>query len=193
MFYTPLEILINKRYPKCDVFPITLSKFLLDRENIINFFSYMLKTNIINKNELILNKEDCEYCKKSDIGICKNHMSLKKVLNCENVLYDTSSQLYFYRNEIFKYDKLNNKLIIVYCPNPETINGKMNKYKVLRNRKIIIKNKDLIFNYPKHIYEFSSIEFMTQVLKCYFNFDLSLILFPKGIESMDWALVPNII
>ena len=176
-----------------DVYPITLVKFLLNRRKVLSFFSKAAAPDFeIRGTKYQLDHENCEVCNsKKDQGVlCRQHTSIQRVLTGENVLYDTDTGIYIYKNEIFKM--VGGKLVIIYCPHPKLISGPFTDVRVRRINPITIEDEN-IKELPKYakVHRFSSLSLMNENLKCWFNDDFSIVTLPEDRESSNWCLVPN--
>ena len=128
--------------------------------------------------------------KKSEGMLCRQHTSIERVLKGNRVLYDLDTNVYFYKNEIFRM--VGNKLVIVYCPHPKLISGEITDSKVRKINPITVEDENLtcLPAYDK-VSEFISSSLMEQNLKCWFNYEFSLVTLPNDRNKADWCLVPN--
>lgn len=174
-----------------DVYPITLIKFLLNRKKILSYFYNVTKKDFIIKFAQTLSSADCKMCQKQEKNrICRNHTSIKRVMEANNVLYDLDTEVYFYKNEIFKM--MDNKLVIVYCPHPKMIVGAIDDIKVRKINPVTIIDP-LLTELPhyKTICNFHSEELNDVRLTCWFNKEFSIATVPNNIERHNWCLIPN--
>jgi len=178
---------------ECDVYPITFIKFVLNKDRILSYFEKASDSgNKIYGVQYSLDKSKCKKCiEKKDLNIpCRQHSSIERVLNSENVAFDLDTGLYFYGNEIFK--KLDNgRIVIVFCPHTKLISGQLTNDKV---KKVIPITMDIPnVNIPSHKNkkDFSSKELFNLNLKCWFNTELSIITISNNNSELDFCLVPN--
>jgi len=174
-----------------DVYPITLIKFLLNRKKILSYFYNVTKTEFVIKFAQTLSSEDCKMCQSQTVSKqCRNHTSIKRVMEANNVLYDLDTKVYFYKNEIFKM--MDNKLVIVYCPHPKMITGTIDDVKVRKINPVTVVDP-LLVELPHYntIYNFHSLELMGDRVSCWFNKDFSIVTIPKDIDGHNWCLIPN--
>lgn len=174
----------------CDVYPITIIKFLLNKKKIIDIYE-----KIDNKNQLYnynIDNSNCNECKKRNEILCRNHTSINRIIKADNILYDKSSNFFFYKNEIFKFK--DNKLFIIYCPHTKLIQGNITKSKVKKFSIIIVDNINEI-DWKKNISKIISIcssELTLKYLSCWFNKEFSIVTIPN--ENKDYSsffLIPN--
>lgn len=176
---------------KSDVYPITLIKFLLNKRKILAYFNNVTRKNFRIKFKQTLSPNNCNICKQfDDDKLCRNHSSIKRVMNADNVLFETSTHIYFYKNEIFKM--IDNKLVIIYCPHPKMIPGNIDDEKVRKINPLIVVDP-LLTDLPayKNIHNFNYEEIINDNLKCWFNDNFSIVTIPNNIENHDWCLIPN--
>jgi len=191
MKYVSAERFIEKL--DCDVYPITIIKFLLNRRRIVTYFSKVAKGKYkINGTRYKMNHDDCSLCNsKKDQGIlCRQHTSINRVMTADVVAYDLDTQTYIYKNEIYR--NVDGKLVIFYCPHPSLITGSINDSKV-RRINITTIDDDQFTGLPKYkqIYKFVSSELMDKHMKCWFNKDFSIVTLPVDRNKTDWCLIPN--
>lgn len=175
-----------------DVYPITLIKFLLNRKKILSYFNNVTKHYFIIKFAQTLSSADCKMCQSQDNikKLCRNHTSIKRIMEADNILYDLDTKVYFYKNEIFKM--MDNKLVIVYCPHPKMITGTIDDVKVRKINPVTVVDPLLVeLPHYKTIYNFHSLELTNECLSCWFNKDFSIVTIPKDIDGHDWCLIPN--
>lgn len=176
---------------QCDVFPITIVKFLLNKKKILSFFEKALDKNFIPKIVYKPNDQDCEECKrkKEDNMLCRQHTSIDRVLSATKILQDLDTHTYFYKNEIFKM--VGERLIIVYCPHPKLLTGQITDSKVRKVNPIMVEHKVLSLKRTVDIVPFMTTTLLDENLKCWFNSEFSLITIPKDRNSCDFCLIPN--
>lgn len=174
-----------------DLYPITLIKFLLNRKKILTYFHNVTKDNFVIRFKQTLNPNSCKHCQELPEGsVCRNHNSLQRILSGNNILFDEDSSVYLYKNEIFKV--MGDKLIIVYCPHPKMITGRINDDKVRKISPVtFVGEKDIKIPDYKNIVKFSSLKLMKENLLCWFNRDFSIVTIPNNIDVTDWCLIPN--
>ncbi len=176
----------------CEVYPITLIKFLLNRRRILSYFERAADPDFKIRMIYTTDHENCEVCKEkiSDGILCRQHTSIERVLKANRVLFDLDTNVYFYKNEIFRM--VGNRMVIVYCPHPKLITGEITDSKVRKVTPITIEDENLtdLPIYEK-ISEFISSSLMEQHMKCWFNYEFSLVTLPNDRNKANWCLVPN--
>lgn len=191
MRFINIEEFIKKL--ECDVYPITFIKFVLNKNRILSYFEKASnKGNKIYGIQHSLNKSKCKKCiEKKSLNIpCRQHSSIDRVLTSENVAYDLDTELYFYRNEIFK--KLDNeRMVIVFCPHTKLITGQLTKDKVKKIIPITIDIPNISIPIYKNKIDFSSKQLFDLNLKCWFNTELSIITISEVENDSDFCLIPN--
>ena len=174
-----------------DIYPITIIKFLLNKRRILGYFK---KVDDPNFKVRIYTGDypNCEVCKSKEIDgiLCRQHTSIQRVVTADKVAYDVDTELYFYKNEIFKM--VEDKLIIVYCPHPKLITGDITDAKVRKINPITVIDPE-ITSLPEYeeVKSFSTDELMEQQLKCWFNDNFSIITIPNDRGNQNWCLVAN--
>jgi len=175
-----------------EVYPITIAKFLLNKKRILSYFSKAADKNFEIRIKYTVDHSNCNICieKKSSGILCRQHTSIDRVLNGRNVAYDLDTEVYFYKNEIFRM--VGNRLVIVYCPHPKLITGEITDSKVRKINPITIEDPTLteLPSYEK-ICDFISTDLMEQYIRCWFNKEFSLVTIPEDRYSQNWCLVPN--
>ena len=176
----------------CEVYPITITKFLLNKRRILSYFSKASDPDFEIRVKYTVDHSDCEICKEkeSEGVLCRQHTSIDRVLNARNVAFDLDTSTFFYMNEIFRM--VGNKLVIVYCPHPKLITGEITDSKVRKINPITIEDPALI-ELPQYegLREFISSELMDQYIRCWFNKEFSLVTIPEDRNGQNWCLVPN--
>lgn len=175
-----------------DVFPITIVKFLLNKKRILSYFKKASENNFQIRMKYKIDHDDCEMCQEkiSEGVLCRQHTSIHRVISAMDVAYDSDTNVYFYKNEIFQM--VDNRLVIVYCPHPKLISGEITDSKVRKINPITIEDHKLIeLPQYKTIKEFASSELMDQYLRCWFNNEFSIITIPNDRNSQNWCLVSN--
>ena len=177
---------------KCEVYPITLIKFLLNRRRILSYFERAADPDFKIRMTYTTDHESCEVCKEklSDGILCRQHTSIERVLKTNGVLFDLDTNVYFYKNEIFRM--VGDRMVIVYCPHPKLITGEITDSKVRKINPITVEDENLtdLPAYDK-ISEFISSGLMEQNMKCWFNYEFSLVTLPDDRNKTNWCLVPN--
>jgi hypothetical protein len=174
---------------KADVYPITIIKFLLNKKKILTYFNN-LTTKDVTRESIKINIENCESCKsKKESGfLCRAHTSIQRVLNCDNVAFDLDTNVYFYKNEIFRM--IGDKLAIIYCPHPKLLTETLTDEKIRKFNTIVV-NEKIDFPEIKNRHEFLSTFLLNHHLQCWFNDEFSIITQPNGRNYSNYSLVPN--
>jgi hypothetical protein len=176
----------------CDVYPITIVKFLLNRRRILSYFERASEPDFEIRVKYSHKHSECEICKeKEKEGIlCRQHTSIDRVLKSNVVMFDLDTNVFFCKNEIFRM--VGNKLVIVYCPHPKLISGEITDSKVRKVNPITVEDEELL-GLPQYekVCEFISSNLMEQYMKCWFNYEFSLVTIPDDRNKSDWCLVPN--
>jgi hypothetical protein len=175
-----------------EVFPITFIKFLLNKRRILSYFSKAADQTFEIRTKYTVNHDQCPVCKEKEPEgfLCRQHTSIERVLNANSVAYDLDTNVYLYRNEIFRM--VGNKLVIVYCPHTRLITGDITDSKVRKINPITIEDETLteLPNYEK-ICEFISSDLLDKHMKCWFNNEFSIVTLPEDRNGQKWCLVPN--
>jgi hypothetical protein len=175
----------------CEIYPVTLVKFLLNRRRILSFFSKAVDSNFSEKNQTFkIDSSNCEACKSKDMK-CRQHTSIERVIGATSALLDVDSGTYFYKNEIFKM--IAKKLVIVYCPHPKLIKGPLTDEKVRKVMPLTVDDENLNFN-PEAIKMVRSVcltDLMEQSVTCWFNDDFTLMTLPEDNSASNWCLLGN--
>jgi hypothetical protein len=179
-----------------NVYPITIIKFLLNKRRILSYFNRASNKNFeLRGNKYLIDNTDCELCKlkqQENTVLCRQHTSISRVLTGENVGFDSDTGTFFLKNEIFQ--KVDNKLVIVYCPHPKlikVIGEEITDANVRKVNPITIEDPKLEFPRYKSIIQFSSNDLLEQHMKCWFNDTFSIITIPEDRNYSNWCLVPN--
>jgi len=177
----------------CDVYPITILKFLLNKGKILSYFRKALDPNFKVRMTYEVNYDNCEQCKEKveTLGVlCRQHTSIQRVLKGNRVAFDLDTNVYFYKNEIFRM--IGDKLVIIYCPHPKLIKGPITDLKVRKVNPITVIDPNLtkIPNY-KITRQYMSSELMNEYMRCWFNHDFSIISIPNDRNKSNWCLVSN--
>lgn len=178
-----------------EVYPITIIKFLLNKKRILSFFTKASnKDFVLRGTRYYQDNANCEICnsKKNEGIFCRQHTSLYRILEGDNVAFDLDTGSYFYKNEIFK--KSGDKLVIVYCPHPKLIETIGEAYTDLNVRKvnpITIDDPNLKMKEYKKIVSFNSNDLLDSYMKCWFNNTFSIVTIPEDRNYSNWCLVTN--
>jgi len=174
------------------VYPITIVKFLLNKRRILSYFSKAADEAFELRVKYTVDHTDCPICqeKKSEGVLCRQHTSIDRVLKADNVAYDLDTNVYLYRNEIYRM--VGKRLVIVYCPHPKLITGEISDSKTRKINPITIEDPELVElpSYGK-ICEFISSDLLDQYMRCWFNNEFSLVTIPEDRNGQNWCLVPN--
>lgn len=177
-----------------EVYPITIIKFLLNRRRILSYFNRASSKNFeLRGTKYLLDNSNCEMCqlKKDQNVLCRQHTSISRVMNGDNVGYDTDTGSYFFKNEIFKM--VDNKLVIIYCPHPKLIKiigEELTDSNVRKVNPITIEDPSLKLKDYKMV-SFSSNDLLETNMKCWFNDLFSIITLPEDRNFSNWCLTPN--
>jgi hypothetical protein len=175
-----------------EIYPITLVKFLLNKKRILSYFKKATEKDFEIRVRYTTDHSDCKVCeeKESQGVLCRQHTSIQRVVTADNVGYDLDTNTYFYKNEIFRM--VGNRLVIVYCPHPKLITGDITDSRVRKINPITIEDPALpkLPDY-KNVREFISSELLDQYLRCWFNYEFSIITIPVDRNGQNWCLVPN--
>lgn len=176
---------------ECDIYPITIIKFLLNKRKILSYFSKAARDDFkINGLKYKVDYSDCPACHGKVGMLCRQHTSIHRVLNTDTVAFDLDTNIFFYKNEIFRM--VGNKLVIVYCPHPKLIQGPITDEKVRKVIPITIEDPKLV-KLPnfENIKRFLSSELLDQNMKCWFNSEFNLVTLPEDRNSSNFCLIPN--
>ena len=177
----------------CDVYPITFMKFLLNKRKILSYFSKAAEKDFeIRGVGYRIDYSDCPVCKKKepDGVLCRQHTSIIRVVRANNIVVDLDTNVYFYKNEIFRM--VGRRLVIVYCPHPKLIVGEITDSKVRKISPLTIEDPELR-ELPKYetVHEIITSDLLDQNMRCWFNNDFSIVTLPEDRSGSDWCLVPN--
>lgn len=175
-----------------DIYPITIVKFLLNKKKILSYFKKATDKNFEIRVKYFVDHSDCVPCqeKAPDGVLCRQHTSISRVLDTNEVAYDLDTNTYFYKNEIFRM--VGNKLVIIYCPHPKLITGEITDSKTRKINPITIEDPTLTELPPyEKIKEFISSELLDQYMRCWFNNEFSIVTIPVDRNGQNWCLVPN--
>lgn len=175
----------------CEIYPITLVKFLLNRRRILSFFSKAVDSTFSEKNQTFkIDSSDCEACKSKDMK-CRQHTSIERVLGATSAILDLDTGTYFHKNEIFKM--VGKKLVIVYCPHPKLIKGPLTDEKVRKVIPLTVDDEKLNFKSEeiKTIRSILLTDLMEQSVTCWFNDDFTIMTLPEDHSAAGWCLLGN--
>lgn len=177
-----------------EVYPLTLVKYLMNRRRCLSYFEKASEPTFeIRGTKYNVDNTECKFCnEKKDKGIlCRQHTSLDRVLNAKSVLKDTETNVFLYKNEIFKM--MANRLVIIYCPHFKLISGDITDEKVRLINPITIEDEKLtsLPSYDK-VGEFSSLFLLDKSIKCWFNDQFSIMTIPEDRNGCGWALTSNV-
>jgi hypothetical protein len=175
-----------------DIYPITIVKFLLNKRRILSYFSKAADENFEIRVKYKVDHSDCEICeeKKSDGVLCRQHTSIQRVLTAKNVAFDLDTNVFLYKNEIFRM--VGNKLVIVYCPHPKLITGEITDSKVRKINPITIEDPELVeLPHYNKLCDFISSDLLDQYIRCWFNNEFFLVTIPEDRNGQNWCLLPN--
>jgi len=183
-----------------EVFPVTILKLLLNRKKILNTIS-KVSSNDKKIKDIIPNysidNSNCSVCKekkKIGINLCRQHTSIERVVfEGKSLAYDIDSNLYLYKNEIFRKIS-DDEIIIIYCPHTKLITGELTDSKVRKINFIILKDekiKDISNFEDRKIIKFSSSSIMEEPTKCWFDSTYSIVTLPKKNGFCNFLLELN--
>jgi len=167
-----------------EVYPITIIKFLLNRQRILNYFKKVHSNNIQDSDKFTVDNSHCPACSnKSSQGqiTCRPHSTIHRVLTATHVSLDVDSKCYFHKNEIFKF--VDGKLVIFYCPHTKLIRGELTDSKVRKINYMLVEGVSTIPNYE--IKEFTTLPLLEQNMRCWFNETFSIVTTPS--RSRDFS------
>ena len=175
-----------------NIYPITIIKFLLNKRRVLSYFKKATEENFEIRVKYQVDHSDCEICaEKAAEGIlCRQHTSIDRVLRTPEVALDLDTNTYFYKNEIFRM--VGNRLVVVYCPHPKLITGEITDSKVRKINPITIEDPNLtsLPDYQK-VREFISSDLLDQNMRCWFNYEFSIVTLPADRNGQNWCLVAN--
>lgn len=177
----------------CMVYPITFIKFILNRRRILHYFTSAAYPK--SKSRIPLYNLDfgrCRACKSKveQRMLCRQHTSIERVLSAKTVAFDMDSQLFFYKNEIFRM--IGKKLVIVYCPHTKLIRGDITDEKVRKVTPITIEDFTLE-SLPEYenVQKFIMNPLMLSNMRCWFNDVFSIVTIPQEDKDSDFCLIAN--
>lgn len=195
------------------VYPITLLKFILNRGQILRYFKKAQNPSF-NKHFKI-DSAGCVVCdhKRKDEGVkCRPHTTIQRMREIyEGWLYDVDTDVFIYRNEVFKRITNTNGedlLVIVYCPHTKLISGKITDKKVRKLTPLTIKMDNEFINIINKLESqipeidfktncISSDALMEETLGCWFNDEFTIIIHSDDVEgsrthkNQNWCLIGN--
>ena len=190
-----MKILSLEKYIEklgAEVYPITIMKFLLNKGKILSYFRKASDPEYHIRYTYKIDNVECDFCqKKKDEGIlCRQHTSIDRVLNAENVILDIDTNTYLYKNEIFRL--VDGKMVIIYCPHPKLISGDMTDVKVRRINPITVVDEKLpaALSYDNTI-SIMSTELLEQHVECWFNDTYTIVTIPEDRNKSNFCLVLN--
>jgi hypothetical protein len=173
-----------------EVYPITIMKFLLNKGKILSYFRKAADPEYTIRYTYKIDHDDCEQCqRKADDGIlCRQHTSIDRVLSADTVLLDLDTHTYFFKNEIYKI--VNDRMVIVYCPHPKLISGKMTDQKVRRINPITVDDPGIFLNHKTERTMLST-DLLDQHTSCWFNDEYTIVTIPEDGNKSNFCLVLN--
>ncbi len=177
----------------CTLYPITIVKFLLNKKRILNYFKKAGSEDFeIRGFNYLKDYSECSSCneRKEQNMLCRQHTSIYRVLEGGKVAFDEDTNVYFYKNEIFRM--VGNRLVIVYCPHPKLMLHGVTDDKVRKINPITIEDSEInhLPNFES-VTRFESTNLMKQQLKCWFNDEFSIITLPDSENKSNWCLISN--
>jgi len=169
-----------------DVYAITLVKFVLCYDWLKNCLTRE------NKIRFNVNNSDCEICQKFPSGVCRQHRSIYRVLQCRDPLYIKDLDCYLFKNEIFKV--MDNKVIIVYCSHTKLIKDQITEKKVKKVMPVTLELKNdeiMVFQNIKPKFTVTSAELFNHNFSCWFNEEFSMIINYNETGKTVWSLILN--
>ena len=174
-----------------DVYPITLSKFLMNKNKILHYFVKAEDPEFkIRGREYKVDHSECEICKTKEVDkvLCRQHTSIQRVLTAPKIMKDLDTGVLFFKNEIFK--QVGDKLVVVYCPHTKLLKGDITDEKVRKINTITIQDKEA--HLPDYeVVTFKSSDLLSNITKCWFNEHFSILTIPNDTSSSEWALRSN--
>lgn len=191
-----------RKDPTVDIFPVTLIKYLLNKNKITDFFEKVEQTEDITTLPSFIDFDSrlCDGCIHNSRGmLCRKHTSINRIVNnklfdiMENqACVDSDTGIILYMNEMFKF--VDNKLTIVYAPHTKLIQGGLTEHKIKKISSLSTIYDDLgdLFESIKYsnFTSFSSSELSNLFIKYWFNDEFSLITIPNN-DDIRFCLIPN--
>lgn len=176
-----------------DVYPVTLLKFVLNKKLIRKYLQKVENDTFENRrDELItLDSDNCMDCKEKKSILCRHHTSTSRIFNSESALYDVDTDFYLLKNEIFRM--VGNRLLIVYCPHTKLLTGDVTSRRAVKVFPFVVECGD-IDTLPKYkkLKKFNSFDLQSEHLKCWFNWNFSIVTLPPiERDGINWCLIPN--
>ena len=116
------------------IFPVTLVKYILNKKKILTIFS-KIENETFKSSYLpfTLDNSCCDHCKeKSEVNVkCRMHTSIDRIFSTLQVVRDPETNIFLYKNEIFK--QVNEDTAgIIYCPHTKLVpqTGEINTSRV---------------------------------------------------------------
>lgn len=175
-----------------EVYPITIMKFLLNKGRIQGYFRKASDPEYEIKYTYTIDNSDCDFCfkKRAEGILCRQHTSIDRVLNADNILLDIDTNTYFYKNEIFRL--VDGKLVIIYCPHPKLISGDITDVKVRRVNPITVDDSTLPQELKySNVISIMSSELLEQHVECWFNDTFTIVTIPEDRNKSNFCLVLN--
>jgi len=181
------EKYIEKNLAGCQLYPITLIKLLLNKRRILNYVNMAANPDFeIRGKKLKLDNSDCQSCIDRE-DMCRQHISLNRIMTAETVAFDLDTQLYLCENEIFRL--VGNKLVVAYCPHTKLIKDSITDEKV---RKINVMTVEDDIELPSYkVVNFTSSSLMDQHISCWFDKQFRLVTIPNTRNWQNFCLIPN--
>lgn len=203
---------------KTTVYPITLLKYILNRGQILRYFQKATSPSFTKYFDLDYNNcSICNHKKESEGVMCRPHTTVERLRQLEDgFLYDIDTDVFIYRNEVFKRVQNSNGqdiLVVVYCPHTKLISGKITDKKVRKLTPLTIRMdnelKNIMDRLTQHIPKqfinmgektncFSSDALMDEWLGCWFNDEFTIIVYPdeepdgsRINNNQNWCLINN--
>lgn len=175
-----------------NVYAITLVKFLLNKRRIMFYFNNAASSKFeIRGFSYKVNQPECKDCqeKKDEGFLCRQHTSIDRIIKADKVLYDLDTNVYMYKNEIFRM--INNRLVIIYCPHPSLIIPPITDEKLRRVKPMTIEDPDFTKLPDYNLVHILSNDLADQYIKCWFNKEFSIMTLPEDRSFSNWCLIPN--
>jgi hypothetical protein len=175
-----------------NMFPITIIKFLLNKNKLRRMAKKTKNLNLFDKQKIFnYNDDNCADCQNSK-NLCRRHESIKRIIECKKCSFDELYGFYFYKNEVFKvYD---DKIFLAYLPHTKLISGPITERKIKKLLPISINNpfnSQEEFFKNKQIKKFSIENLKKNQLKCWFNFEFNIIIQINENEEWEYNLHLN--
>jgi hypothetical protein len=173
------------------IYPVTLVKFILNKKKILTILRKITQGNFKSSYPpFSLDNSQCTYCKqKVEMGVkCRMHTSIDRIFSTMQVVKDPETEIYMYKNEIFK-EVAPDTIGLIYCPHtkmvPET--GPLNSSRVKKITPFVFQQKEL--KLPDYsVIELNVKELESMKLKYWFSPEYYLITDPES--ETGFTLVP---